>query len=119
MTRNVFGWSLPPGCTSRMIDEAAGVDQPCAVCCKDPADCCCPECYECGEQGNPGCYGRYLGEGIGGHGLKLNKEQALARQRAVIYAAKQRVQDEEMVYAAIENSDKEEWDMNDLPNPWS
>jgi hypothetical protein len=28
MTRNVFGWDLPPGVTQRMIDEAVGADDP-------------------------------------------------------------------------------------------
>jgi hypothetical protein len=116
--RNVFGWSLPPGCTHRMIDEAMGVDQPCAVCCCDVADCCCPECSECGEQGNPKCYERYLGEGQGGHGLKLNKEQALSRQRAVIHQVKLRVQDEEMAYSAMEEGSTTEWYLNELPDPW-
>jgi hypothetical protein len=26
MTRRLFGWDLPPGCTQRHIDEAAGSD---------------------------------------------------------------------------------------------
>jgi hypothetical protein len=28
MTRNVFGWDLPPGVTQRMIDESIGGDEP-------------------------------------------------------------------------------------------
>lgn len=28
MSRNVFGWDLPPGCTQRMIDEAFGGPDP-------------------------------------------------------------------------------------------
>lgn len=28
MPRTVFGWSLPPGVTDRMIDDAAGSDEP-------------------------------------------------------------------------------------------
>ena len=27
MNRSIFGWSLPPGVTDRMIDEAAGGDE--------------------------------------------------------------------------------------------
>jgi hypothetical protein len=122
--RSVFGWSLPPGCTSQMIDEAAGVDQPCAICCMDVADCCCPECPECGEQGNPNCYHSVEDTTDfpvikkSGHGLKLNKEQALSRQRAVIYQAKQRVQDEETAYLAMQNGSTTEWHLNELPDPW-
>jgi hypothetical protein len=28
MSRNVFGWDLPPGCTHKMIDEAFGGPDP-------------------------------------------------------------------------------------------
>lgn len=27
MSRSIFGWSLPPGVTQRMIDEQAGADR--------------------------------------------------------------------------------------------
>jgi hypothetical protein len=115
--RNIFGWSLPPGCTNRMIDEAAGVDQPCAVCAMDVADCCCPECPVCGENGNPQCYETSNGDKR--HGLKLNKEQAIARQKAVVYVVKQRVQDEEQCLAAIESTDDNmTWHLDDTLDPW-
>jgi hypothetical protein len=113
--RSVFGWSLPPGVTSRMIDEAAGVDQPCGVCAMDPADCCCPECPKCGEQGNPACY---TINGDARHSLTLNKEQALSRQRAVIAVAKQRVVDEEQCLAAMEEGSCNEWTIDDTLDPW-
>ena len=58
-----FGWSLPPGVTDRMIDEAYGFDQPCEVCAGNPeldndteGGCICPECPVCGDYGNPDCY---------------------------------------------------------------
>jgi hypothetical protein len=52
------GFNLPPGCTSRMIDEALGLDTPCEVCGGLPeVDCICPECPECGAWGDPACYG--------------------------------------------------------------
>ena len=52
----LFGWSYPPGCTSRDVEEAMGVDQPCDVCGKMADDCICPECTVCGAQGDPKCY---------------------------------------------------------------
>ena len=126
MSRNVFGWSYPPGAAGDPNAPWNQTDEgPCAVCANGVEDCCCPECPVCGEQGNPKCYSTptkfHKGEGftVGeGHGLRLNKEQALSRQRAVIYQAKQRVQDEEMAYAAMEESSVTEWDLDDLPNPW-
>jgi hypothetical protein len=51
-----FGWSLPPGCTQRMIDDAFGHEEPCEVCGKMPDDCICPECVCCGEIGRLFCY---------------------------------------------------------------
>lgn len=51
-----FGWSLPPGCTHRMIDEALGVDEPCECCGKFEDDCICEECPKCSEYGDPTCY---------------------------------------------------------------
>ncbi len=63
-----FGWSLPPGVTNRMIDEAYGTDEPCEICGQNPdGDCLCPECPECGGVGDPGCYDK--------HGLVRTQEQ--------------------------------------------
>jgi len=53
---SVFGWSLPPGCTHRHIEEAYGSDEPCAVCGRWAEDCICPECRTCRDVGNPKCY---------------------------------------------------------------
>jgi hypothetical protein len=101
-----------------MIDEAAGVDKPCAVCAMDVADCVCPECPVCGEQGNPSCYAiRGRKKADKRHGLKLNKDQSLARQRAVIFAAKQRLSEEERNLTVIE-SNPMEWYLHDLADPW-
>ena len=52
----IFGWSLPPGCTHRMIDEAYGQEGPCECCGKMVDDCICEECLQCGEYGDPKCY---------------------------------------------------------------
>jgi len=56
MSRSMFGWSLPPGVTSRMIDEAYGREEPCQICGLWPDDCICPECPVCGSFGDPACY---------------------------------------------------------------
>jgi hypothetical protein len=65
--RNMFGWDLPPGCTQRQIDEAAGVGCSCDVCGNAVEDCICPECPECGCLGDPGCYEA--------HGLVRSQDQ--------------------------------------------
>ena len=118
--RNVFGWSLPPGCSNRDIDEAAGVDQPCAVCIMDVADCCCPECPTCGSQGDPACY--EISDSLNaidkGHGLKLNKEQVIAREEAYIRSIQQRHLEEQMVLDQIKASDQTEWYFDEAIDPW-
>jgi hypothetical protein len=58
-----FGWSYPPGCKGPPYDD----EHPCEVCGKMPEDCICPECPECGAQGDPECYGK--------HGLVKTQEQ--------------------------------------------
>lgn len=51
-----FGWSLPPGVTSKMLDEAVGAEHPCETCGEFTSDCICPECPQCHCIGDPGCY---------------------------------------------------------------
>ena len=92
----MFGWSLPAGCGSLPGEEA---DPPCAVCGLEAGACICPECLECGEQGNPQCYADKDPEGnirdANGaeagqasdhphHGLRRSQEQidSLARMKA-------------------------------------
>jgi hypothetical protein len=60
----IFGWSLPPGCSTLPGEEQDG---PCDVCGKELDDCICPECGECGDIGNPTCYVE--------HGLFKSQEQ--------------------------------------------
>lgn len=48
----IFGWSLPPGCSSVPGDE----DYPCEVCGNFESKCICPQCDKCGDVGNPACY---------------------------------------------------------------
>jgi hypothetical protein len=62
----IFGWSYPPGCSGTPFDE----DRPCDVCGKDEERCICPECPECGCQGDPSCYDPECG-----HGLVKSPEQ--------------------------------------------
>lgn len=52
----IFGWDLPPGCTTRHIEEAMGESDVCEICGKPVDDCICPGCKFCGEQGRPECY---------------------------------------------------------------
>jgi hypothetical protein len=69
----IFGWSLPPGCSHRDIERAAGGDGPCEVCGDMVDDCICPECPECpecGTFGDPKCYA--------GHGLAMTEKQKLS-----------------------------------------
>src|ERR1700720_3365653 len=51
MSRSVFGWSYPPGCSGPPDDEG-----PCAVCGNGVDDCTCPECPICKTIGDPHCY---------------------------------------------------------------
>lgn len=53
---SVFGWSLPPGCSSTPYED----EGPCIICGKFPENCECPECDVCGEIGNPECVGRHM-----------------------------------------------------------
>jgi hypothetical protein len=94
-----------------MIEEAAGVDQPCAVCCMDPADCICPECPTCSAQGDPKCYAE--------HGLKLNRDQAIYRQRMVVFMIAQRLDEEKQALAVYETSEYAEWELDDVADPWA
>ena len=41
--RNIFGWDLPPGCSTYDIDVAAGVYDECIHCGKLLDDCICEE----------------------------------------------------------------------------
>jgi hypothetical protein len=53
MRSGIFGWSLPPRCSTLPGEEP---DLPCVVCGKEIDDCICPECQECGGIGDPQCY---------------------------------------------------------------
>ena len=59
MTRSIFGWDLPPGCSQRDIEEAAGFGSVCEVCDQTDDECTCPECPVCGEVGRLDCYNEH------------------------------------------------------------
>jgi hypothetical protein len=98
-----------------MIEEAYGGDQPCAVCCLDPADCVCPECPTCTAQGDPSCYKEFK---EGGHGLKLTKAQAVSRQSMVLFMVTERLREETQVLVVYQTSEQTEWELDDVADPW-
>lgn len=67
MPRNIFGWSLPPGVSTRDIDPP---EAPCSVCGEFEDSCICPECPICHSFGDPLCYRK-----PDGHGLTASEEQ--------------------------------------------
>lgn len=109
MRRGIFGWDLPPGCTQKMIDDQCA-EGPCAVCALPVEDCVCPECPVCHQNGDPACYKN--------HGLKLNKQQVIHRQEARIYQAELRVGEEKMVLDMYKDSEQQEWEIDDVADPW-
>lgn len=58
-----MAFNLPPGCSVRDIETAAGVGVRCAVCHVDVDACPCLECPLCGMAGCPECY---IGGSCGG-----------------------------------------------------
>lgn len=67
MSRSIFGWDLPPGCSSRDVENAFGQEYPCEVCGRWADDCVCEECPVCQTFGDPRCYVD--------HGLKRTPQQ--------------------------------------------
>lgn len=49
---SIFGWSLPPGCSSTPFDAECI----CQVCGMDVDSCPCPACLKCQACGDPKCY---------------------------------------------------------------
>ena len=48
--RPIFGWSLPPGCSLRDIEQSME-EGPCLLCGKSSDDCQCEPCEKCGYVG--------------------------------------------------------------------
>ena len=74
MTRNIFGWSLPPGVSHHMIEVAYGSQGPCDVCGNLVDSCIRPECPVCTAQGDIRCYDGGYSDGVP-HGLRRSPEQ--------------------------------------------
>lgn len=104
----------------RHIEEAMGEDFPCAVCCKDPADCICPECPKCDAIGDPACYrDSSRKENPTGHGLRLSRAQIISRQEVRLALAKARVQDEVLALNYLNTTaDDFSDDLADDVAPW-
>jgi hypothetical protein len=93
MTRRIFGWDLPPGCTHQHIEDALGVDVPCECCGHHVDDCICPECPTCGETGNPKCYKTTdIDHGI--NAMEYSLQQQIGQQELRVAAAKEQLQEE-------------------------
>jgi hypothetical protein len=118
MPRHVFGWSYPPGAAN---DPNAPYNQtddvPCAVCCKVPDQCICPECPQCSEQGNAKCY-TAMRRGTEGHGMKLTREQAISRGEAEVKRAQDALHDAECALNFLKDGGEFNDDLADSPDPW-
>lgn len=71
--RSVFGWSLPPGVSHRMIEDSSA-EGPCDICGLSVDDCVCPLCPVCQSVGDPACYEN--------HSLLRTPEQITLRAEA-------------------------------------
>ena len=69
MSRSMFGWSYPPGCSGTPFDE----DYPCQICGKAVDDCDCPTCPVCDVAGDPFCYEK--------HGMTYSPKQLAAQEK--------------------------------------
>ena len=102
MSRRLFGWDLPPGCTMAHIEAQFGEDHPCECCGHDPADCICPECPYCHTTGDKRCYED------ASHGLKYNREQRIGQAKMRVAVLKEQIQDEELFVAYMESHPEED-----------
>jgi hypothetical protein len=110
MSRSIFGWSLPPGVTNKMIDDLCE-EGPCEVCAKPVDSCICHECPVCHEIGRSSCYK--------GHGMKLSKAQMISRQEVRVSRIAERLQEEKLALEILTESEKIEWDLDDDSDPWA
>lgn len=86
MRRGGMGWDLPPGVTHRMIEDAAGGDATCDVCCRPADDCDCPECRQCGVAGDPLCYAQ--------HGMTLTRAQLSGQVATILGMAEDEIRED-------------------------
>lgn len=90
--------NLPPGVTQSMIDAHFG-ERPCDVCGYDADDCVCPECPECGTQGDPNCYIDRMGllhQPLVHHGMTLSTKQKIGRGKRRIKDLEEQIAEEGM-----------------------
>src|SRR5215467_4267268 len=99
------GFNLPPGCTQRQIDEAAGAFDVCDCCGHQVDDCCCDECPVCGEVGNPACYDEgHESDGVRLRGkMEYTPDQEIGRAKVRIARLKEQIMDEEMFIAEMKD----------------
>jgi hypothetical protein len=100
----IFGWDLPPGVTTSMLpgNQIAYCD----VCGKIDDACVCPECSTCSSIGDPVCYKE--------HGLKLNREQVIAREESKIDILQEQIQDS-LLYIEWLRENPKNFESIDLP----
>jgi hypothetical protein len=107
MSRSIFGWSYPPGCSGPPEPS----DGPCEVCgaANFENDCICPECPECGDKGNPCCYesgSKHF------HGLLRTKAQLIGMSNMRRAELNDQIQDEALYTEWLMNQPddyKEQW----------
>jgi hypothetical protein len=110
MSRSIFGWDLPPGCTQRHIDEAFGGPEICECCGNHAEACICPECFVCGDIGNPDCYSlghesddvRLCGQ------MEYSKEQLIGRSKLRISQLEDQLADERMALDFLQSQKEED-----------
>lgn len=87
--RSIFGWDLPPGCS--YSDPNAPWNQgdgPCDICGLSADECICPECPECGAQGDIFCYhyhGLVISDGQKESKAKTEQEWAEQDKKLIEY----------------------------------
>ena len=110
MTRSVFGWSLPPGCTQRHIDEAFGGEAVCECCGHNVDSCICPECPYCGAAGDPACYNAgHESDDVRLRGkMEFTKPQLIGQSRLKIAGWQDQIVFEEQYIAHLESQLAEE-----------
>jgi hypothetical protein len=98
------GWNMPPGCNVRDI-PGCGDEYPCDCCGNDPADCICPECPVCTEQGNKACYKN-------GHINKFTNEQLMGQTLMRIMSLNSQLGDEMAYLAYLQTQEGDKWKLS-------
>jgi hypothetical protein len=101
------GFNLPPGVTSRMIDEASGMNAICECCGHYTDDCICPECPSCLVIGHPECYADH-GASPTCEGMHYTKAQRLGQARRRVLDLEDQIAAEGQYIAWLE-SQSDDW----------